>query len=132
MEQLLTRGVAISELAYLRILQLIHVETSTLVDDLKTHELPSMVPSRSSLSSAEFRKSLTNQSSSAISTSTTTVAAMLETAMEELFVPYIEGQKYLEREAKCLTKLYTSLVENFSHYHVGCQVYICRSADTWC
>ncbi|KAL4081589.1 exocyst complex component Sec10-like protein [Scleroderma yunnanense] len=116
-EQLLTKGAEISELAYLRILQLVHMETSTLVDDLKTHELPSMVPNKSSLGSAEFRRSLTNQSSNVISTSTTTVAAMLETAMEELFMPYIEGQKYLDREGKCLTKLYAKLLENFSHYH---------------
>lgn len=112
-EQLLTKGAAISELAYLRILQLVHVETSTLVDDLKTHELPAMVPSKSSV---EFRKSPSNRSSNIITTSTT-VAAMLETAMEELFIPYIEGQKYLDREGKCLTKLYANLLENFSFYH---------------
>lgn len=115
MEQLLTKGAAISELAYLRILQLVHVETSTLVDDLKTHELPAMVPSKSSV---EFRKSPSNRSFNIITTSTT-VAAMLETAMEELFIPYIEGQKYLDREGKCLTKLYANLLENFSFYHVG-------------
>ncbi|KIJ70144.1 hypothetical protein HYDPIDRAFT_121612 [Hydnomerulius pinastri MD-312] len=122
MEQLLNRGASISELAYLRILQLIHVETSTLVDDLKTHELPSMIPSKSSsLEASEFRKSLTNTPSAASGMTATTVSAMLETAMEELFVPYTEGQKYLDRESKSLAELYTGLLGNFTQYHMKTQ-----------
>ncbi|KAI6152210.1 exocyst complex component Sec10-like protein [Pisolithus tinctorius] len=121
MEQLLSKGASSSELAYLRVLQLIHVETSTLVDDLKTHELPSMVASKSSMAGVEFRRSLTGSPSNMISATTTTVAAMLEAAMEELFVPYIEGQKYLERESKNMAELYATLLANFSQYHARTQ-----------
>ncbi|KIK92287.1 hypothetical protein PAXRUDRAFT_830083 [Paxillus rubicundulus Ve08.2h10] len=121
-EQLLNRGASISELAYLRILQLIHAETSVLVDDLKNHELPSTTLGRStSLEAAEFRKSLANAPSAAHSMNATTVSAMLEAAMEELFMPYTEGQKYLDRESKSLTELYASLLSNFTQYHMKTQ-----------
>ncbi|KAF9247387.1 exocyst complex component Sec10-like protein [Melanogaster broomeanus] len=117
-EQLLNRGTSITDLAYLRILQLIHVETSTLVNDLKKHELPSMTTSRSSsLDAVEFSKSLTNVPSASHGITATTVSAMLETAMEELFMPYTEGQKYLERENKSLTELYAILLSDFTQYH---------------
>lgn len=117
-EQLLNKGGSISELAYLRILQLIHVETSALVDDLKKHELPSLTPSRSSsLGAVYFRNSLTNTHSAAHGA--TTVSAMLETAMEELFMPYTEGQKYIDRESRSLTDLYASLLSNFTQFHVS-------------
>ncbi|KAH7887578.1 exocyst complex component Sec10-like protein [Phlebopus sp. FC_14] len=115
MEQLLNRGSSISELAYLRILHLVHVETSALVDDLKTHELPSIIPSRSAMD-AEFRRTLSHAPSSA--STTTTITAMLEAAMEELFVSYTEGQKYLDRESKSLAELYATLLGNFTQYHV--------------
>ncbi|KAF9226649.1 exocyst complex component Sec10 [Gyrodon lividus] len=121
-EQLLNKGASISGLAYLRMLQLIHVETSLLVDDLKKHELPSVTPSRSSsLEAAEFRKSITNIPSAAHGMTATTVSAMLEAAMEELFMPYTEGQKYLDRESKSLTELYASLLSNFTQYHIKTQ-----------
>ncbi|KAI6105875.1 exocyst complex component Sec10-like protein [Pisolithus sp. B1] len=106
-EQLLNKGTSMSELAYLRVLQLIHVETSALVDDLKTHELPSMVATKTSMDGIEFRKSITT--------------AMLEAAMEELFMPYIEGQKYLERESKNMAELYATLLAGFSRYHARTQ-----------
>ena len=38
--------------------------------------------------------------------------------MEELFVPYIEGQRYLEREIKNLTDLFSSYLSAFTRYHV--------------
>lgn len=107
-------------MAYLRILQLIHIETSALVDDLKKHELPSMTPSRSSsLEATEFRNSLANTPSAAHGATTTTVSAMLETAMEELFMPYTEGQKYIDHESKSVTDQYASLLNNFTQFHVG-------------
>ncbi|KAI6135023.1 exocyst complex component Sec10-like protein [Pisolithus croceorrhizus] len=120
-EQLLNKGTSMSELAYLRVLQLIHVETSALVDDLKTHELPSMVATKTSMDGIEFRKSITSPSSNMINTTMTSVAAMLEAAMEELFMPYIEGQKYLERESKNMAELYATLLAGFSQYHARTQ-----------
>ena len=44
---------------------------------------------------------------------------MLETAMEELFMPYTEGQKYIDHESKSLTDLYANLLSNFTQFHVS-------------
>ena len=44
---------------------------------------------------------------------------MLETAMEELFMPYTEGQKYIDHESKSVTDQYASLLNNFTQFHVG-------------
>ncbi|KAI6130355.1 exocyst complex component Sec10-domain-containing protein [Pisolithus croceorrhizus] len=112
-EQLLNKGTSMSELAYLRVLQLIHVETSALVDDLKTHELPSMVTTRTSMDGIEFRKSITSPPSNMINTTMTSVAAMLEAAMEELFMPYVEVRTW--------QKLYATLLAGFSQYHARTQ-----------
>ncbi|KAG5650308.1 hypothetical protein H0H81_012675 [Sphagnurus paluster] len=114
MEQLLHRGSSVSNLAYLRVLQLVHIQTSNLVDDLKTYELPHVSP-RTPHETTEFRRSFTGPSlapgtSAAVST-------MLEAAMEELFVPYIEGQRYLERESRSLGALYSNLLSQFTRYH---------------
>ncbi|GLB33998.1 putative exocyst complex component Sec10 [Lyophyllum shimeji] len=115
LEQLLHRGSSISDLAYLRVLQLAHVQSSTLVEDLKTYELPHVSP-RTPYEATEFRRSLTGTAAPAPGTSAI-VSTMLETAMEELFVPYIEGQRYLERESRSLGTLYSSLLSQFTRYH---------------
>lgn len=117
MEQLLHRGAEISELAYLRVLQMVHIQTSSLVDDLKSHELPHVSP-RTPYEATEFRRSLSASAPIAGLATTTTISAMLETAMEELFIPYTEGQRYLERETKSLGTLYAKLLAPFSRYHV--------------
>lgn len=117
MEQLLNKGAAGSDLGFLRMLQIVHIQASTLVEDLKTHELPVVVP-RSPLDNTEFRRSLSSSSSSTPSQGTTAVSVMLESAMEELFVPYTEGQRYLERESKCLANLYARRLTPFARYHV--------------
>ena len=117
MEQLLNRGAAISDLAYLRILQLVHIQTSLLVEDLKGYELPSITP-RSPLDATEFRRTLSGNSSSTGLATSTAIGTMLETAMEELFVQQTEGQRYLERESASLGQLYSNLLSNFTRYHV--------------
>ncbi|KAF7355497.1 Exocyst complex component protein [Mycena sanguinolenta] len=119
MEQLLHRASSISDLAYLRVLQLVHVQATALVDDLKTYELPSVAP-RAPFEAAEFRRSLTG-STAAGTTTSATVSTMLESAMEELFVPYTEGQRYLERESRSLGTLYSTLLVNFTRYHARTQ-----------
>ena len=116
MEQLLHRASSISDLAYLRVLQLVHIQASNLVEDLKVYELPSASP-RTPFEATEFRRSLTGSAATG-STSSAAVSTMLETAMEELFVPYTEGQRYLERESRSLGALYASLLANFTRYHV--------------
>jgi len=113
MEQLLHRGSSISDLAYLRLLQLVHIQASNLVEDLKAYELPAT----RTLFDTEFRKSF-GGSSIVTSGTSATVTTMLETAMEELFVPYTEGQRYLERESRSLGALYSGLLIHFTRYHV--------------
>lgn len=48
------------------------------------------------------------------------VSAMLDGAMEELFVPYMEGTRYLEKESKSLTELYAGKLLRFTNWHVRC------------
>ncbi|KAI0346802.1 exocyst complex component Sec10 [Trametopsis cervina] len=117
LELLVSRGAAISDLAFLRMLQMVHHQTTTLVEDLKGYELPSIIP-RSPVDSIDFGLTLsTATKSSATAATAATVGTMLETAMEELFVPYTEGQRYLERESKSLSELYASFLTNFTRYH---------------
>lgn len=118
LEQLLNRTSSSSDLAFLRILQLVRHQTSMLVEDLKTYELPTFVPRSPADSDINktFNVSLpTVGHSSTISTSITT---LLETALEELFVPYTEGQRYIEKESKSLGDLYAGHLTAFTRYHV--------------
>lgn len=116
MEQLLHRASEISDLAYLRILQLVHFQTSALIEDLKAHELPHVTP-RTPYELIEFRRALQG-SAPLTGTTNASISAILETAMEELFVPYTEGQRYMERENRSLATLYGSLLSGFTRYHV--------------
>jgi hypothetical protein len=117
MEQLLHRASDISDLAYLRVLQLVHMQISTLVEDLKLHELPHMSP-RTPYEATEFRRSLAGAAPVTGPSTSAAISTMLETAMEELFVSYTEGQRYMERECKNLMFLYGNLLANFSRFHV--------------
>lgn len=54
------------------------------------------------------------------------MASMLESAMDELFVPYTEGQRYLEVEVRSLGELYSSYLSMFTKYHVGLPELITR------
>lgn len=118
MEQLLHKAGDMSELAYLRVLQLVHTQTSSLVDDLKSHELPYSL-SRAPYETTEFRRSLSGSAPTVGQNITTTISVMLEAAMEELFIPYTEGQRYIEREIKSLGTMYTNLLALFARYHVS-------------
>ncbi|KAH6915055.1 exocyst complex component protein [Coprinopsis sp. MPI-PUGE-AT-0042] len=117
MEQLLHRGSTISDLGYLRILQLVHIQSSGLVEDLKAHEIPAAV-SRTPYEASEFRRSMTGSAPAPLSLGTpAAISTMLESAMEVLFAPYTEGQRYLDRESKSLITLYTGLLSAFTKYH---------------
>lgn len=122
MEQLLHRGTEISDLSYLRILQLVHYQSSGLVEDLKTHELPHITP-RTPYEATEFRRALQGSAPITGTAPSTSISAMLETAMEELFVPYTEGQRYMERENRNLVTLYGNLLNGFARYHVESSPY---------
>ncbi|KAI0304154.1 exocyst complex component Sec10-like protein [Russula brevipes] len=117
MEQLLTRAGNMSDLAFLRVLQLIHTETSVLVEELKGYDVPSTTP-RSPVQNVGFSRLSTGAPSAAPGgAGSTAISSILETAMEELFVPYTEGQRYLERETKNLTELYSGHLSTFTRYH---------------
>ena len=124
MEQLLNKGASLSTLAFLRILQMIHLQVSTLVEDLKVYELTAAAP-RSPNEASAVRQSVMsiNPTISSSSMVTVSLSSMLETAMEELFVPYTEGTRYLERESKSLGELYSSYLTKFAHYHVSYVLY---------
>jgi hypothetical protein len=47
------------------------------------------------------------------------VSVMLDQALEELFVPYMEGTRYLEKEGKSLTELYAGYLLRFMNWHVS-------------
>ncbi|KAH9977834.1 exocyst complex component Sec10-like protein [Lactifluus volemus] len=117
MEQLLARAGNMSDLAFLRVLQLIHAQTSLLVEDLKGYDIPTTTP-RSPVQTIGLSRSLTGTSLAAASgAGSTAISSILETAMEELFVPYTEGQRYLERETKTLAELYSGHLSVFTRYH---------------
>ena len=119
MEQLLTRAGNMSDLAFLRVLQLIHSQTSVLIEDLKSYDVPSTTP-RSPVQNIGLSRALTGPPAAAPGGSgSTAISSILETAMEELFVPYTEGQRYLERESKNLTELYSGYLSTFTRYHVN-------------
>ncbi|OCF42358.1 exocyst complex component protein [Kwoniella heveanensis CBS 569] len=99
LESLLSRAATISTLAVLRILHLTHSVCSTLVDDLKTYDLTLGGPSKGN------------------STAGGPLATMLDHALEEMFVPWLEGTRYLESESKNLVELYAGLLSRFTRYH---------------
>lgn len=108
-----------SDLAFLRVLQLIHAQTSILIDDLKSYDVPSSTP-RSPVQNIGLARSFTGPAAAAPGgAGSTAISSILETAMEELFVPYTEGQRYLERESKNLTELYSGYLSAFTRYHVN-------------
>ena len=82
MEQLLNKGSSLSTLAFLRILQLVHVQVSTLVEDLKEYELTAATP-RSPTESAELRRTVIGltPSASVANLATVSLSSMLETAI---------------------------------------------------
>ncbi|WVW78603.1 hypothetical protein I302_100562 [Kwoniella bestiolae CBS 10118] len=103
LESLLSRAATISTLAVLRILHLTHSICAALVDDLKTYDL-----------------TLGSSSSGPTKSSTSTggpLATMLDHALEEMFVPWLEGTRYLESESKNLVELYAGLLSRFTRYH---------------
>jgi hypothetical protein len=44
---------------------------------------------------------------------------MLDSAMDELFVPYTEGQRYMERELKSISDLFMLNLFGFAKWHVS-------------
>jgi len=109
LESLVQRATSISTLAVLRILNLSHSLCSSLIDDLKVYD--------ATLSSGEGSKGATAGPGP--------LGTMLDSAMEEMFVPWLEGSRYLESENKNLVELYAGLLSRFTRYHVSLRTFTC-------
>ncbi|KAF2146706.1 uncharacterized protein K452DRAFT_294255 [Aplosporella prunicola CBS 121167] len=94
LEMVLEKANSISSLAFLRSLQAARSYIGGLVDDLKAHGL------------TEHPEPISSQ-----------VAATLDQQLDDLFVPYLLGSSYIDRERKNLEELYSSLLFKFTLYH---------------
>ncbi|EMR64708.1 hypothetical protein MGN70_005324 [Eutypa lata] len=94
LEMVLEKADTISSLAFLRSLHASRSYISSLVEDLKAHGL------------TEHPEPCSAQ-----------IAQTLDQQLEELFVPYIMGNSYIDREKKSLEELYNSLLFKYNLYH---------------
>ncbi|KAI1105257.1 exocyst complex component Sec10 [Jackrogersella minutella] len=94
LELVLEKADTISSLAFLRSLHSSRSYIGALVEDLKSHGL------------TEHPEPCSPQ-----------ISQILDQQMEELFVPYILGNSYIEREKKSLEELFNSLLFKYNIYH---------------
>ncbi|KAI1857294.1 hypothetical protein JX265_006433 [Neoarthrinium moseri] len=94
LEMVLEKAETISTLAFLRSLHASRNYISALIEDLKHHGL------------TEHPEPCSAQ-----------IAQTLDQQMEELFVPYMVGNSYIEREKKSLEELFNSLLFKYNIYH---------------
>ncbi|KAJ9157477.1 Exocyst complex component sec10 [Pleurostoma richardsiae] len=94
LEMVLEKANTISALAFLRSLHAARTYISALVEDSKAHGL------------TENPEPASPQ-----------ISQTLDQQMEELFVPYLVGSSYIDREKKSLDELYNSLLFKFTIYH---------------
>ncbi|KAK0703786.1 exocyst complex component Sec10-like protein [Lasiosphaeria miniovina] len=94
LEMVLDKGLTISSLAFLRSLHASRSYISALVEDLKTHGL------------TEHPEPCSAQ-----------ISQTLDQQLEELFVPYLVGNSYIDREKKSLEEMYNSLLFKFTLFH---------------
>lgn len=94
LEKVLDKADTISSLAFLRSLHASRSYISSLVEDLKNHGL------------TEHPEPCSAQ-----------ISQTLDQQMEELFVPYLVGNSYIERERRSLEEMYSSLLFKFTLYH---------------
>ncbi|KAK4242351.1 exocyst complex component Sec10-like protein [Achaetomium macrosporum] len=94
LEMVLDKATTISSLAFLRSLHASRAYISALVEDLKTHGL------------TEHPEPCSAQ-----------IAQTLDQQLEELFVPYLVGNSYIDRERRSLEEMYNSLLFKFTLYH---------------
>ncbi|CAO3578914.1 unnamed protein product [Absidia cylindrospora] len=101
-EMLLLRAQNISTLAYLRTLASTHAATKRLVDSLKAYCDRELI-----------------KPSNADDTRLVSVASSEETldrCMDDLFVPYTEGNRYLYKEKACLAELFGNMITEFLNF----------------
>lgn len=94
LEMVLEKADTISSLAFLRSLHASRSYINSLIEDLKAHGL------------TEHPEPCTAQT-----------AQSLDQQLDELFVPYLVGNSYIDRERKNLEELFSSLLFKFTIYH---------------
>ncbi|KAI3397891.1 hypothetical protein diail_10292 [Diaporthe ilicicola] len=94
LEMVLEKADSVSSLAFLRSLHSARTYIGQLIEDLKTHGLID----NPEPCSAQISQTLDQQ-------------------MEELFVPYLVGNSYIERERRNLEELYSSLLFKYTIFH---------------
>ena len=94
LEMVLEKATSVSSLAFLRSLHASRSYIAALVEDLKAHGL------------TENPEPVSAQ-----------ISQTLDQQMEELFVPYLVGASYIDREKKSLEEMYNSLLFKFTIYH---------------
>ncbi|KAG8747424.1 Exocyst complex component 5 [Ceratobasidium sp. 414] len=114
LEMILQKSSTMSNLAFLRMLSMAHVQTAALVEELKQYDLSATVM-RSTMTAAPVDPLATG---GMVATGTASpFGPMLDAAMEEMFILHTEGTKYLERESKSLGEMYLNLLLRFTKYH---------------
>ena len=94
LEMVLDKANSVSSLAFLRSLHSSRAYINALIEDLKSHGLTE----HPEPASAQISQTLDQQ-------------------MEELFVPYLVGHSFIDREKKSLEEMYNSLLFKFTAYH---------------
>ncbi|KAF9582414.1 Exocyst complex component 5 [Lunasporangiospora selenospora] len=105
-ETLLERAQAKSTLAYLRTLHSIHEHTIILVEDLKKCEETLKLGINANIKGSN------------VSMTTPPLSQTLDRCLDDLFVPYLEGNRYLEKELNSLCEIYDSKLEKFTAYQL--------------
>ncbi|GAA96373.1 uncharacterized protein L969DRAFT_91493 [Mixia osmundae IAM 14324] len=117
-EQLITTASMTSTLAFLRMLHFVHSRTIALVEDLKSNDFFKTTTDAASRY-AITASGQTSDAAALTAPGTTALAAMLDQAVEEVFVQHLEGARYLDRESKSLTELYAGYLLRFANYHLS-------------
>lgn len=94
LEMVLEKATTVSSLAFLRSLHSARAYIGTLVEDLKSHGL------------TEHPEPCSAQ-----------ISQVLDQQLEDLFVPYLIGSSYIDRERRSLEELNSSLLFKFTMYH---------------
>ncbi|KAI9241544.1 MAG: exocyst complex protein [Podila humilis] len=105
-EILLERAQAKSTLAYLRTLSSIHEHTVLLVNDLKKCEDTLKVGINA------------NVKGSNVSVTTQPLSQTLDRCLDDLFVPFLEGDRYMEKEIQSLCETYDVMLAKFTAYQL--------------
>ncbi|CAO3611897.1 unnamed protein product [Cunninghamella echinulata] len=101
-ELLLSNAQNISNLAYLRTLASTHAATKRLVDNLKVY----LEKELSNVNASDDNKLVASTSSD----------ETLDRCMDDLFVPYTEGNRYLAKERACLNELFGNIIKEFLNF----------------